>query len=324
MIINSKHPFISVIIPVYKTEKYIENTAQSLVNQTFKNFEVILVDDETPDNAIKIAENVFIENSIKYITIFQKNSGLGISKNNGVKHAKGEWLLFLDSDDTLQPETFERMLDVISNNKGLNFIFTDFQRVLVGEEFKKAQIDGGDLFFNRFEIQDSYLLRTQIILSPGTLYNLDWFCNNDFSFKKIPYSMDQLFIWEMLLKVEKIVKIQKPLYNYLQRPGSIMSGSKFSSIIKGYPEFEKIQNKYLESKETTVLTKRYLLSRWVIGVLHSGARLTNYVEYKKLLKILESKKHSKNMLGFPSLSLKFVALILFLFPSVTYWIFRKI
>jgi glycosyltransferase involved in cell wall biosynthesis len=247
-----------------------------------------------------------------------------MSKNKGVKNAKGKWITFLDSDDILQPETFERMVEVIINNDSLNFIFTDFQYVSIGNEFKKADVDNGTVFFNKFEIQDRYLLRSQIILSPGTLYNKEWFCNNDLFFKKIPYSMDQLFVWEMLLKVDKIAKIRKPLYNYLQRPGSIMSGSKYTSIIKGYPEFKKIQEKYLVSDKSTELTKRYLLSRWVMGILHSGARLTSRKEYRQLLRKLDAKEHSKNMLGFPSIKLKVIALIILYFPSVSYWVFRKI
>ncbi len=322
--ISKNKPFISVVIPVYKTEKYIKNTAQSLVNQTFKLFEVILVDDQTPDDAIKIAENVFIENSIDFITISQKNSGLGMSKNNGVKHAKGEWIMFLDSDDTLQPDTFEMMRSIALNNCDVNFIYSDFQRVTVGNEFKKAQLDKGVVFFDKFDMQNKFLLRSEIINSPGTLYNKEWYIDNKLLFTKIPYSMDQLFVWKKLLKSDKIAKIRKPLYNYLQRPGSIMSASNYSAIIKGYPEFKNLQKKYIDSSESTELAKKYLLSRWVMGALHSGAKLINKDEYIELFENLEAREHSINMLKFPSAKMKTVALMLLSLPNMSYWILKRV
>ena len=321
---TNKQPFISIIIPVYNTEKYIANTIFSLMQQTFKNFEVILVDDETTDSAIVIAEKALTLNAIKYKTIHKKNSGLGESRNVGVKNANGEWIVFLDSDDILQPDTFELILNTITRFKDVDFIFTDFQNVEIGNEFKKAKIDTGLTLFNREEIQNSFLMRSQVILAPGTLYRANWYKQNNFEFKKIPYSEDQLFIWEMLLKVDKVIKINKSLYNYLQRPGSIMSSSKLDSIIQGYPEFKKLHDVYIASESATYLTKKYVLARWVLGIIHSGAKLTNTTEYKQLYKKLEAKKHCRIMLQFPSFIIRMTALIILLSPNFSYCILRKI
>jgi glycosyltransferase involved in cell wall biosynthesis len=316
-------PFISVIIPVYETEMYIENTIESLASQSFKEFEVILVDDQTPDNAIHKAEYKLSQNNISFTTIHQQNSGLGVSRNNGVKYAKSMWLLFLDSDDILQPDTFELMKNAISSNKDVNFIFTDYQRVLLGDEFKIANSDNGVICFEKNEIQDGFLMRNQVILAPGTLFNKNWYLSKSLLFKKIPYSEDQLFIWELLLETDKALKIQKASYNYLQRPGSIMNASKYTDIIKGYSEFKNLQEKYICSEKSTELTKKYLLSRWVIGILHSGARLISKNEYKQLFENLEGRKHSKNMLGFPSIKMRIIAFTLLVFPNISYWVFRK-
>ncbi|MBP6182587.1 glycosyltransferase family 2 protein [Flavobacterium sp.] len=321
---NSKvKPFISVIIPVYKTELYIGKTIQSLVSQTFKDFEVILVDDETPDSAIDKAEYKLLQNNISFTTIHQKNSGQGVSRNNGVKHVKGEWFLFLDSDDILQHDTFELMKNAVSSSRDVNFIFTDYQRVSLGDEFKKAKSINGVISFEKDAIQDEFLIRNQVILAPGTLFNKKWYLSKSLLFKKIPYSEDQLFIWELLLEADKALKIQKTLYNYLQRPGSIMSASKYTEIIMGYSEYKNLQEKYICSEKSTELTKKYLLSRWVIGILHSGAKLISKNEYKQLFENLEARKHSKNMLGFSSIKMKIIAFMLLFFPSITYWIFRK-
>ena len=88
-------PKYSIIIPVYDVEKYIKKCLDSVFNQTYNNYEVIVVNDGTKDNSMEIVKNYNV------ITINQKNQGLSMARNNGVKKAKGEYLLFLDSDDYL-------------------------------------------------------------------------------------------------------------------------------------------------------------------------------------------------------------------------------
>lgn len=317
-------PFISVIMPVYNTEKYISNTILSLAQQTFQDFEVILVDDETRDNAVDIAQNLLRRKSISYRIVHQKNCGQGESRNNGVKRASGKWLLFLDSDDTLQPDTFELMNRVVVQNNDINFVFTDYQIVTIGNEFKEASYNNGFQYLSRSEIQDGFLIRKKVILAPGTLYNAEWYKRNNLYFKKIPFSEDQLFIWEMLLSVEKVVNIRKPLYNYLKRSGSIMSSTKLNAVVKGYSEFKKIQENYFQSTASTELTKRYLLSRWVLGVFHSGAKLIDKNEYKYLLKCFDAKTHCFKMLKFPSYKVKLIAIMILLFPNISYLILKRI
>ena len=92
---------IGVVVPVYNVEKYIERSIKSICDQNFKDFEVILVDDETQDNSIEIASKLLDENNIKYKIIHQKNKGLPCARNTGIKECESEYICFIDSDDCI-------------------------------------------------------------------------------------------------------------------------------------------------------------------------------------------------------------------------------
>ena len=96
---------VSVIIPVYKVEQYIADTVQSVLNQTYQNFELIIIDDGSPDRSVEICRQ-FTDPRIKIIS--QKNRGLAGARNTGIRHATGDYLAFLDSDDVWLPEMLEK------------------------------------------------------------------------------------------------------------------------------------------------------------------------------------------------------------------------
>ena len=103
-------PKFSIIVPVYNVEEYIDKCLKSIFNQTYKDFEVIVVDDGTEDNSMDIV------NKYDVIVVKEKNSGLSTARNNGVKKAKGEYLLFVDSDDYLEKDLLKNINDNLSDN----------------------------------------------------------------------------------------------------------------------------------------------------------------------------------------------------------------
>ena len=120
-------PKFSIIIPVYDVEKYIKKCLDSVFNQTYNNYEVIVVNDGTKDNSMEIVKNYNV------ITINQKNQGLSMARNNGVKKAKGEYLLFLDSDDYLEENTLEEINKALDSKPDI----VRFQIKEVGSEVNK-------------------------------------------------------------------------------------------------------------------------------------------------------------------------------------------
>lgn len=108
---NKNKPLLSVIIPCYKVEKYLDRCMKSVVNQTYGNLEIILVDDGSPDNTGKMCDNWAARDS-RIKVVHKKNGGLGFARNSGIEVATGEWIAFVDSDDYILSEMYERLMAV--------------------------------------------------------------------------------------------------------------------------------------------------------------------------------------------------------------------
>lgn len=102
---------VSVIVPIYNVEKYLDRCVLSLINQTYRNLEIILVDDESPDSCPIICDEYSRHNS-NIIVVHKKNGGLGDARNYGVKHATGDWIVFVDSDDYVEPEYVSSLMEL--------------------------------------------------------------------------------------------------------------------------------------------------------------------------------------------------------------------
>ena len=99
---------VSIIIPVFNSEKYIENCIKSILGQDYKNVEIIIINDGSTDNSVKIIKQI---NSDKIKLINQKNNGPSSARNNGIKNASGEWIMFLDSDDMLADNAISNLIE---------------------------------------------------------------------------------------------------------------------------------------------------------------------------------------------------------------------
>lgn len=312
-------PKYSIIMPVYGVEEFLDNAVQSVLNQTKQDYELILVDDESPDKCPEICDRYALTYpQIK--VVHQKNTGLAGARNKGVELVLGQYVYFLDSDDTIQPDLLEYFDNVLAEVPDAEFIFTDFQRVGVIEQFKTANYDKGFIVYTDImKVQEEFLKRKLQILAPGSLYKVDWYRQNNRKFLNNPFGEDQLFIFYSLLCVKKMVHIRKPLYNYLTRPGSIMTASKYTKILKAHPFFIELSQVYNTSDKASPIVKQYLLPRWCAGVCHSAAKISSYEEYKMFLKEVEAEKYIPKLINFPSIIVKILSLV-FRFSKRLYYV----
>ncbi len=133
-----RNPLVSVIIPVYNTEKYVADSIHSVINQTYNNLEIIVVDDESPDNAYLIVEKYAAsDNRVRMIR--QKNMGLSGARNTGLLNCNGEYIIFLDSDDRLVVDAVEHLLSEATQNEA-DIVFAD-RFIKVDENTNKQKID---------------------------------------------------------------------------------------------------------------------------------------------------------------------------------------
>lgn len=321
---NKNPVFISVIVPVYRTEKYIRNSINSLLSQTFSDYEVILVDDGSPDDCPGICDD-YAKKYANFRVVHKKNAGLGRARNTGLELANGSYVYYLDSDDTIQEDTFEYFFRVLKKYPDLDMIFSRYQKVTEDEHFKKASIDEGvKIFETNADIQNAFLQRAHVILAPGTLYKKAFLNDHHLFFKACPYSEDQLFIWELLLHAGKIAYIKKNLYNYLTRKNSIMTSTRLEKIQCAYPFFEKLNEKFRNSHLASPLAKKFMFARWCLGIFHSGARLCSYNDFKILLSTFNANRHLKTLCSFPSIKIRLLSYIYFISARLFYTLNRHL
>ena len=122
---------VSIIMPSYNTAKYIEESIKTVLNQTYTNWELIIVDDCSTDDTDLIIKPYLEDKRIKYLKN-EKNSGAAVSRNYALREAQGKWIAFLDSDDLWHPEKLERQIEFMEEN-GYKFTYTDYKIKLNGE-----------------------------------------------------------------------------------------------------------------------------------------------------------------------------------------------
>lgn len=224
---------ISVIIPVYNAEPFLEEAMTSLFNQTFKDFEMICVNDGSKDNSLEILKN-FAKKDNRIKLINQENAGCGAARNRALDEAKGDYIYFFDPDDLILPNTFEDLYNnAVKNDSDLViFKIARFERIekinydKPGFEFEKIfkNVDFNNFTFNYKEIKP-YVLNSSF--APWTkLYNkkfLDKY--DDFRFPTDVAFDDTPFHVQSMLRAEKISYIPEFYYNYRFNPNSINNTS---------------------------------------------------------------------------------------------------
>lgn len=204
---------VSVIVPVYNTEKYLGICLSSLVHQTFKDFEIIVINDGSTDNSQRIIDD-YKKEYPKLIKSFSfPNQGISKSRNIGITKAKGKYITFIDSDDYVDITFLEEMYNKITFEKA-DLCVCDYYTVNEEEEIKKFKIDD----FPNSSLKDNPELLLKVNPSPwNKLFKKELFKN--LKFENIKYE-DLLLVTKILLEAKKIVKLNKYLNFYRIRENS--------------------------------------------------------------------------------------------------------
>lgn len=199
-------PKVSVIIPTYNREDFIEETIQSVLDQTYKDFEIIVVDDGSTDNTKKKLEK--FNSKIKLIE--QKNSERAVSRNNGIKNAQGEYIAFLDSDDLWFKNKLEKQVEVLDKNK--DYVLTYCQCLRINENGLNIKIAERQLKGYSGYVYEKLLMRN-FITSPTPLVKRECIEKiKGFETKYIPY--EDWEFWVRLSLLGKFYFIKEPLAHY--------------------------------------------------------------------------------------------------------------
>lgn len=216
---------ISVVVPIYNVQDYLEKCVDSILTQTYKKLEIILVDDGSPDNCNKICDD-YCEKDTRVKVIHKENGGLSDARNAGINIATGKYIIFIDSDDYIHPQTIELLWDVLQNNQADiavcgfknvdigfqedNIFYKDTQAIFIEEEQEKLQ----------YFVEEHY---EEFTVAWNKLYPRKYF--EDIRYPKGKIHEDEFTTYKLLEKASRIAYIEYPLYYYVQRGNSIMGES---------------------------------------------------------------------------------------------------
>ena len=213
-------PEVSVVVPVYNVAPYLRKCIDSILAQTTRDYELILVNDGSTDESPKILEEYAM--LLPHIKLVHKqNGGLSDARNEGMKHAVGKYISFIDSDDFIEPEMLEKCLAKLHQTDADIVIFDYYQYY--------QETDKKEVMKNSFSGDHTYSLKENPELLTGIanaawnkIYRRSLFTNNNISYPKGFLYEDLGTTYRLLARAEKVAFVNKPLYDYLKdRPGNI-------------------------------------------------------------------------------------------------------
>ena len=294
---------ISVIVPVYNIEAYLERTLDSLVNQTYKNLEIILIDDGSTDSSGKICDN-YKNKDKRIVVVHKENEGVSIARNKGLELATGEFIGFVDSDDVISLDMYEILYkNIINNNADISVCsYKTFSKEIVFEYNDKIKI-----FDKKEALKD--------IISDGIITNFLWNklfkkeILNDVKFPKNKIYEDLYVMPKLLEKINKLCFDYSKLYGYFNRNNSYVNTYNDKKN-KNYLEFcdecfkylskYKYLNKYLKIYRCFYIYSAFLQcsKSKCIDIINSECMNNYYKIYKNNFKYLNKKVSLKRKILF--------------------------
>ena len=302
------NPEISIVVPIYQVEQYIENCMISICNQTFESYEIVLVNDGSKDESLRIAENVLLKNGMQYIVLHQDNRGLSAARNKGIKASNGKWIVCVDSDDVIN-KNFLKVLYDGTINKNIDLSIVNFKSVTLDNHFLESKIYIKTEVVTNDEIMKLFLYRKYKIIVPAMLFRKKLIEAENLYFNElIRFSEDQEFIWRILFKIKLCAYNESMLYNYLSRDNSIMKASSIENIMTGYNGIKVMLNQLDKYSEKNIFDK--IMCRWVLGSLHSASKMMNYEDFKSLAIKMNYQNYVINLFFFNDYRVKILACVL--------------
>ena len=248
-------PKVSVIVPIYNVEKYLEKCINSLLSQTLEDIQIILVNDGSKDNSGNIAKECEKNNKNRIIYVEKENGGLSDARNYGLKYATGDFIAFLDSDDYIEKNAYEEMYNkAIEENAG--YVECDF----IWEFPNKIRVDKQYPYKNKKE-----MLSFVRVVAWNKLIKRQLITDNNLEFPKGLRYEDVEFTYKLIPFINKFAYVDKPFIHYVQREGSIANvqnerTAEIFTVLDNVIEFYKKNNIYEKYRDELEYNyARYLL-----------------------------------------------------------------
>lgn len=244
-------PLISIVVPVYNVERYILRCVSSIMNQTFANFELLMIDDGSSDNSISLIQNYFQDKRIKILR--KKNGGLSDARNFGLKHAIGDYIWFIDSDDYIEDRNALLKLQqtILKTNTKAETIVFNMDVVFENsnrDNFTVENAPENSEMLTGFQYIEKY--NAFPYNAPTQCYKRSFLVNNNLFFTKGLYFEDIYLNLDIYKQCKSVIGIKENLYVYRRRGNSITNSisneNHFRSQAKVLQKFNQfIKHKYL-------------------------------------------------------------------------------
>ena len=326
---------ISVIIPAYNVEKYIEKCLRSVMNQTYKNLEIIVVNDGSTDETLKIIRELANEDN-RIIFINQDNKGVSASRNVALRKASGDFIMFVDSDDWVDEEICELLL-IDAMKESAEVVICGYVREYENMPLPKACFDADRIIFEGQEVKDKLHRR---IFGPignelstpeklnaitpiwGKLYKASVLEGLEFiPLDEVGVCEDGYFNIGVLKNVKKVVFVKKYFYHYrkIVSSGSLTQKKNYDFFSKEVKFYNKL-NEIIENEKLPQNYKMAIDNRMVLGLIGDGIAIvnSNCNVYKKINNILKSDEYVNSCKNF---SLRFLPLhwkVFFFFAKIKF------
>lgn len=277
------HPAVSIIMPAYNTERYLSKCIESITCQTFRNWELIIADDGSTDGTYAIAQK-YAESDSRITVIHNVNRGVSVARNYCLEIASGDYLCFIDSDDTVAPGFLEALVKCAEENSAdiaqcsFSYAYDDGRVVPYAES--SAGIHSGNE-----EIMRAFFNGTVGDIRVGTwakLFRRDKFGKVRFDANLRVYE-DAYYTYQCCRLAEKAVSVDNKLYNYLQREGSAMN-SRLPEIYEDY--FTVFEKQAGDNKDNSFISKRITRRRtetalWLMSIVIAAGKEGEYWKLRK-------------------------------------------
>ena len=315
---------ISVIIPVYNVEKYLNKCVDSVISQTYKDLQIILVDDGSTDRSSKICDE-YAKADTRISVIHKQNGGLSSARNAGMEIVEGDYITFLDSDDYVSPTVYEELYKIIKSQDSDSIACTCFRRVdEVGNVYKKNDPHSKPSSTSNTEYLRELLLHIGDVSVCSKLFPRKMLKNKHFEEEKL--NEDLLFMADLIPSFKTIVYTGTVGYYYLVRDNSISSGygkSVEDMAVNAVAVNKNVQSEYPELKDEG---NRFALFQNMAYLLliPQALRTKNNKKYLEALKYLK-KTFFKNGITNRYLGIKnkIIIFVLIIYPEIVIRLFQR-
>ena len=239
---------LSIIVPVYGVEKYIDKCLNSLVKQSLKEIEIIVVNDGTKDNSQKIIDKYVKKYPDKIKSYIKENGGQGSARNYGLKKATGEYIGYVDSDDFVEKDMYKKLYNKAKEN---NYDIVVCGNYNVSEDYQNKNIDA---FINNYNTDLENIFFGKMAVW-NKIYKRDILIKNKLEFKEKVWYEDLAFTLKAIMNSNTFAFIDEPLYDYLIREGSTMNNSNVKRNLEILEAFNDILSYIQHNKKEEYFSK---------------------------------------------------------------------